>query len=90
MSGSVWIVLTVASVTLASGYALIVAAVRTGDMSFVAPFRYTILLFSILLGIAAFDERPSLRETLGSLIVVASGLYTLHRETRGRPARSAA
>jgi drug/metabolite transporter (DMT)-like permease len=90
MSGSVWMVLTVASVTLASGYALIVAAVRTGDMSFVAPFRYTILLFSILLGIAAFDERPSLRETLGSLIVVASGLYTLHRETRGRPARSAA
>jgi drug/metabolite transporter (DMT)-like permease len=90
MSGSVWIVLVCASFTLACGYALIVAAVRLGEMSFVAPFRYTILLFSILLGIAAFGERPTPRETLGSLIVVGSGLYTLHREARRRPAESAA
>ncbi|RIY02165.1 DMT family transporter [Aureimonas flava] len=83
----VWATLAAASVTLACGYALIVSAVRTGDLSFVAPFRYTILLFSILLGIAAFGERPSLRETFGSLIVVGSGLYALHRETRGRAAQ---
>ncbi|WP_279483501.1 DMT family transporter [Aureimonas sp. SK2] len=86
ISGSVWVVLVCASVTLACGYALIVAAVRTGEMSVVAPFRYTILLFSILLGIVAFGERPTMRETFGSLIVVGSGLYTLHRETRKRPA----
>ncbi len=86
MSGEVWIVLVCASFTLASGYALIVTAVRMGEMSFVAPFRYTILLFSILLGIVAFGERPTSRELLGSLIVVGSGLYTLHRETRRKPA----
>ncbi|WP_416355152.1 DMT family transporter [Aureimonas phyllosphaerae] len=90
MSGSVWIILVFASMTLACGYALIVAAVRLGEMSFVAPFRYTILLFSIILGMLAFGERPTARETLGSLIVVGSGLYTLHREARRRPASSAA
>lgn len=83
-----WFFLSFASVAIGTGYIMIVASMRTGDMSFVAPFRYSILLFALILGAVVFGERPDAWELLGSAIVVASGAYTLHREglRRRRPA----
>lgn len=78
--------LAVAAVMIGVGYIFIVEAMRTGDMGFVAPFRYSILLFALLIGILVFGERPDALVLLGSAIVVASGGYTLYRERRrGRP-----
>jgi drug/metabolite transporter (DMT)-like permease len=58
---------------------------RIGDISFIAPFRYTALLWSIILGIVVFGDFPDSVMIAGSLIIVASGLYTLYRErTVGR------
>ncbi len=91
MTGALWLTLACAAVFISLGYALIVSAVRIGDMSFVAPFRYTILIFSMILGFLMFAERPTGNELMGSLIVVGSGLYTIHRERRvARAARRAA
>ena len=80
VSAANWLTLACAAVAIGTGYILIVASMRTGDMGFVAPFRYTILLFAMLLGAVVFDERPGVSEILGSLIVVGSGAYTIHRE----------
>mgnify|MGYP001811966972 CR=1 FL=1 len=57
------------------GYASLTHAMRTGEVSAVAPFRYSRLLFGIALGVIVFGERPDAATYLGSLIVVASGLY---------------
>mgnify|MGYP002622586736 FL=1 len=65
-----------------AGYTSLTFAMRTGEVSSVTPFRYTRLLFGIGLGIAVFGERPDLPTILGSLIVVASGLYILMRGRR--------
>lgn len=81
-----WLELLFAAVAIGTGYVLIVASMRVGDMSFVAPFRYTILLFAMLLGALVFGERPDAFELLGSFIVVASGAYTIHRESLNRRA----
>ena len=62
------------------GYQFIILAMRSGEISFVAPFRYTGLLFSILLGFAVFGDVPDLAMILGSAIIVGSGLYMLYRE----------
>ena len=62
------------------GYQFIILAMRSGEISFVAPFRYTGLLFSILLGFAVFGDIPDLAMILGSAIIVGSGLYMLYRE----------
>ncbi|HEY6631646.1 MAG TPA: DMT family transporter [Rhizobiaceae bacterium] len=62
------------------GYQFIILAMRSGEISFVAPFRYTGLLFSILLGFVAFSDIPDLAMVLGSAIIVGSGLYMLYRE----------
>lgn len=71
------------------GYQFSILGMRTGDISFVAPFRYTALLWAILLGFVVFGDVPDLPMIVGSAIVVASGLYTLYRERvvgRRRPA----
>ena len=62
------------------GYQFIILAMRSGEISFVAPFRYTGLLFSILLGFVVFGDVPDLAMILGSAIIVGSGLYMLYRE----------
>ena len=62
------------------GYQFIIVAMRSGEISFVAPFRYTGLLFSILLGFLIFGDIPDLAMIAGAAIIVVSGLYMLYRE----------
>lgn len=65
-------------------YWAIVAATRTGEVPVVTPFRYTRILFALVIGVAVFGERPDALTLVGATIVVAAGLFTLWRETRGR------
>ncbi|MGB1310412.1 MAG: DMT family transporter [Leucothrix sp.] len=63
-----------------AGYYAIVAAMRIGDASIVAPFRYTRLLFSLATGMIIFGERLDNLSFLGALIIIGTGLYTFLRE----------
>lgn len=74
------LVIVLAAGVLLVGYVFSVQAMRIGEIGFVQPFRYTLLLWSLLLGAAVFDEWPDALMLLGSAIVVATGLFTLHRE----------
>lgn len=65
-------------------YVCSVAAMRAGDLAFVAPFRYASLLVSIVLGVLVFGTVPDGLTLLGAAIVVATGLFTLMHE-RARP-----
>lgn len=62
------------------GYICAVTAMRVGDVGFVAPFRYTSLLWAIVLGWLAFGNLPDVYACVGAGIVVATGIYTLMRE----------
>ena len=74
--------LAAAAVLLLFGYQFIIMAMRVGDVSHVAPFRYTALIWAILLGYLVFGDVPDAAMITGSAIVVASGLYTLYRESK--------
>ena len=52
---------------------------RTGEVSAVTPFRYSRLLFGVLLGMLVFGERPDTATYIGSAIIVASGLFIMLR-----------
>ncbi|RYH03472.1 DMT family transporter [Salipiger sp. IMCC34102] len=65
-------------------YYTIVAATRVGEVSFVSPFRYSRLVFALIVGVFVFGERPDVFVLAGSAIVVASGLYSFLRESRRR------
>jgi drug/metabolite transporter (DMT)-like permease len=65
------------------GYLAAIKVMRVGDLAVVAPFRYTSLLFAILLGWARFGTLPDHLTLIGGAVVVASGVYMLmHERTR--------
>ena len=67
-------------------YILSVAAVRIGDISFVAPFRYTGILAAIVLGAAVLGEWPGGWALAGAGVVAGAGLYTFARDRRAAAA----
>lgn len=87
MSVPVFAHVAAASVFVLIGYQFIILSMRTGEISFIAPFRYIGLLWAILLGFIMFGELPDAFMVAGMLIVVASGLYTFYRENKRRVAQ---
>ncbi|SNR23605.1 DMT family transporter [Paracoccus sediminis] len=76
------LLLATGAAILTVGYVTAVAAMRVGEISYVAPFRYTSLLVAILMGLLVFDEWPDLWTWAGSAMVVAAGIYTIWREAQ--------
>ena len=71
-------------------YGALVQATRRGAVAVVAPFRYSRIVFAMIVGTLVFGERPDFWTLAGTGIIVASGLYALWRETRlARGARPA-
>lgn len=58
--------------------------------SAVAPFNYTQMIWAVVFGFIVWGDLPTLHLMIGVALVVASGLYILHRETRHRRAAAAA
>ena len=62
------------------GYHALTYAMRTGDVGAVTPFRYTRLVFAMVLAMALFGERPDLATWIGAALVVGSGIVALTRK----------
>jgi drug/metabolite transporter (DMT)-like permease len=62
-----------------AGYHALTAAMRTGEVSAVTPFRYTRLIFALALSMLLFHERPDLATWIGAALVVGSGIFALTR-----------
>lgn len=62
-----------------AGYHALTFAMRTGEVSAVTPFRYTRLIFAMVLAMALFGERPDLATWIGAALVVGSGIFALKR-----------
>ncbi len=62
------------------GYQFLVLAMRTGEIAYVVPYRYTSLLWAIGGGYFIFAEVPDSYTLIGSSVVIATGLFTLYRE----------
>ena len=76
------LILICAAIIGLTGYFLLVLATRKGDVSVIAPFRYSRLLFSLGLASLILGEKLTLPILLGGLLVVSSGIYTFGRERR--------
>lgn len=74
--------LGLAAVVGVTAYNAITTAMRTGEVSVVAPFRYTRLVFALILALLVFGEQPDLATLAGSILIVGSGVFTLLRGAR--------
>jgi S-adenosylmethionine uptake transporter len=73
-----------ASICILCAYLFSIAAVRVGELSVVAPFRYSAMLWGLMLGALVFGERPDAWMLTGAALIAAAGLYTFFREGRVR------
>jgi len=80
--------LAAAVLCILTGYGCGVNAMRSGDIGFVAPFRYTVLVWAIAIGFLAFGEQPDAQTWAGAAIIVSAGLYAFFRERRAAVAAS--
>ncbi|CAN5596069.1 DMT family transporter [soil metagenome] len=74
--------LSLGAVSLLVGYLFGVMTLRVGEIAFVQPFRYTLLIWAALFGVLFFGEWPDRWMLAGSAIVIATGLFTFRRERR--------
>jgi drug/metabolite transporter (DMT)-like permease len=72
--------LAVTGLLSGTAHYLLIQAFSTGEASLVAPFKYSSLLWGVLIGTLVWGDLPDQWMILGSILVVGSGLYILHRE----------
>ncbi len=80
VSGTMIGIVVVAAIAITCGYLFAVMAMRNGEISFVAPFRYTGMIWAILFGFLLFGDLPDAATILGTMIVIGMGVYAFHRE----------
>ena len=76
----IYIFLSAFFVTL--GYYFSILTIKTANISTTSPFRYTIIIFGIILGYFVFNEIPALNMILGSLIIISSGIFIILRQKK--------
>lgn len=79
-SAANFLLLAAASVCIIGGYVFSILVMRIGEVAVTAPFRYTSLIFALVLGLVVFAELPNTLALFGAAIVVATGVFTLIRE----------
>ena len=72
--------LAASSICIIGGYVFSIMVMRIGEVSATAPFRYTSLIFALILGVAVFGEFPNVLALCGAALVMATGVFTLVRE----------
>ena len=81
-TASAWaLMVVIASIGAVAHYALI-KALDFAEAGAVQPYSYTLLVWAALLGAVVFGDVPDGWTLVGAAIVVASGLYSWHRERR--------
>ena len=76
--------LIIASGFVSVAYLLSVLVMRKGDLAYIAPFRYSGLLWALLVGLLVFDHWPDGRTLLGAGVIIFSGLFSMWREIRSK------
>ena len=70
------------------GYMLLITSIRMAEVSVVTPFRYTRILFLLILGIVVFDEQPNALVLAGAALIISSGIYMMWREQQIKKAQA--
>ena len=75
-------ILLVMAALAVGGHFCLTGAFSRAPIGVLAPFEYSALVWSAVLGYIFWDDIPGNHTVYGAAIIVASGLYLVHRETR--------
>lgn len=80
--------LTLGSFFIFAAYISYVSTTRMGELSFIAPFKYTSIPLAMLIGYLVWGDLPSTMSYIGTAIIVISGVFIFIREGKKKPASS--
>ncbi len=72
--------LAVAATSMILGSVLVVVSINSGDVSAVVPFRYSSILWALLLGLVVWGHIPNSLTLTGIVVVMGAGLYVFLRK----------
>ena len=75
-----WAVVSSMIVLGSFGYLLLITSLRLGELSAIMPFRYSRIVFLLILGFLVFGERPTASMLIGATLILISGVYIMWRE----------
>jgi len=76
----IWLVIIGLAVTAGLGEVLVIRALDIAHAVVLAPVHYSLILWSTFYGFVVFADLPDIWTLVGCAVIMASGLYTLHRE----------
>ena len=79
-----WVTVACMIILGSVGYLLLITSLRVGELSAIMPFRYSRIVFLLMLGWVFFGESPSLAILLGSALIIISDVYVMWREGLAR------
>jgi drug/metabolite transporter (DMT)-like permease len=75
--------LALASLLLSTGYYALITAMRLGEMTVIAPFRYVGLLWAVLIGYFVWGTLPNAMGWCGIALLIGAGLHMIRQQRRG-------
>ena len=75
--------LALSSLLLSTGYYALIAAMRHGELTVIAPFRYVGLLWAVLIGYFVWGTLPNTLGWCGIALLIGAGLYMVRQQRRG-------
>ena len=75
-----WFWAATSATVFAVALVLITQAYRVAQVSTIAPFEYSYLIWAVLLGLVVFGDFPNGRVIAGGILIVCCGLYIMWRE----------
>ena len=76
-----WALLVATGLFIGVAHYLMIEAYRVSEAAVVAPFKYSGILWAVMFGYFVWGDIPDAFIIIGGTLVIASGLYILHRET---------
>lgn len=77
-----WMIIIPMIILGAIGYMLLIASLRIAEVSVVMPFRYSRIIFLLVLGVLIFEEQPDVLTLVGASLIIVAGTYMMWREHR--------
>ena len=64
------------------GYYTAIMVMRSGEISFISTFRYSAILFALIIGFFLFEETPDINAAFGIFVIIVSGVVLLYRNEK--------
>lgn len=89
-SAKEWLLLAALGLSGGLAHTLVIRAFSYASASIIAPFIYLQLVWATAIGYVWFDMLPAVTTWIGGAVIIATGIYTAHRERIRAKERAAA